>query len=203
MRRTSECSLESRRDPARTPWSYSGGLPLSLGELAEVRIIDLEGDGRVDVDDRGSIEDVLEILSGLATVEIASEDFAKCTKTSKQRPSDEDGIDCGIGSFQSIDQNSKVQLAHFSVKEYLVSDRILNSEAGEFHLQDSREHGFIACSCLAYLQHHSDSGRKTLTRLVLEPFPLIEYAARSWFHHSRLWSDTDTIREVRLLNSKN
>ena len=50
-------------------WIAYAQSPPSLGELAEARIVYPVGDGKVDVNDRGSLEDTLDILSGLVTVD--------------------------------------------------------------------------------------------------------------------------------------
>ena len=50
-------------------WLVYASTPPSLGELAEATIIDPADAGDVDVDNRGDIEDALEILSGLITLE--------------------------------------------------------------------------------------------------------------------------------------
>ena len=165
-------------------WLAYASPRLSLGELAEVRIIDLEGEGTVDVDDRGNIEDVLEILSGLVIVEPAFEDFANRTKTSKRPPSDEDGIDYNIGSFQPIDQNSKVQLAHFSVKEYLVSDRIVNSVAAGYALDEGQAHAFLGQSCFKYILHCYHSSTVSVLHNDAD-YPLCKYAMRFGIVHQR------------------
>ena len=48
-------------------WLAYAESPPTLSELAEASIIDLAGEGRVDVDNRGSFQDTLEILTGLVT----------------------------------------------------------------------------------------------------------------------------------------
>lgn len=45
-------------------------------------------------------------------------------------------------------QGATVKLAHFSIKEYLESKRILKGNANEFHLDVARDQKFLAHSCL-------------------------------------------------------
>ena len=165
-------------------WLAYARSPPSLGELVEARIIDPAEDGSVDVDDRGGIEDALEILSGLAIVETASRNGAEDTKTSKRPLSDRDGIDCKIESFQHFDKDSKVKLAHFSLKDYLVSDRIVNGEAAEYALDEGHAHAFLGQSCFKYILHcyHNST--------FLHPhndvdYPLCKYAMRFGISHQR------------------
>ncbi|KZP03610.1 hypothetical protein FIBSPDRAFT_844789, partial [Athelia psychrophila] len=46
-----------------------------------------------------------------------------------------------------------VKLAHFSVKEYLISETILAGAAAQFHTTEPLSHSTIAQICLAYLLH--------------------------------------------------
>ena len=169
-------------------WLAFARSPLSLGELAEARVIDPTGDGGVDVDDRGGFEDVLEILSGLAIVETASGDGAEHTKTLKRSVLDRDGTDCNVESYQHLDKDSKVKLAHFSVKEYLVSDRILNSKAAGYALNEGHAHSFLAQSCFKYILHcyHSSTFLRPHDDAV---YPLCKYAMRFGIGHQRSAED--------------
>ena len=48
-------------------WLAYARTPPTLSELAEASIVDPAGQGVVDISNRGGLEDVLEILSGLVT----------------------------------------------------------------------------------------------------------------------------------------
>jgi ankyrin repeat protein len=52
---------------------------------------------------------------------------------------------------------------------------------------------------LTYLRYYSASCEKTLTSQDLEAFPLLKYAAQSWFHHSTLQCSGEASREISLL----
>ena len=75
-----------------------------------------------------------------------------------------------------------VRLAHFSVKEYLVSNRIQLGIAARYSIQEIESHGVLAKDCIAYLlQHHEP-------RSLPEPpelSPLAPYAAKYWTDHAR------------------
>ena len=84
----------------------------------------------VDINNRG---DTLEILSGLVIVERVAdykEQSDKPANAEHNVPESEDR-DIGLASrhYQRILPDTKVRLAHLSVKEYLESKRILQSDA--------------------------------------------------------------------------
>ena len=182
-------------------WLAYAHSPPSLGELAEARVIDPEGDGSVDVDDRGGVEDTLDILSGLVTVEGVDDDDDETRdlglddSDSKKRHTDI------THRIQQVDKDTRVKFAHFSVKEYLESEGILRSNAKMFYLESAREHRFLAQSCLTYLLHYSSSEEKESDQRDLTAFPLLQYAAQSWFYHSRLQSTDEVKHEINLLQS--
>ena len=75
-----------------------------------------------------------------------------------------------------------VQFSHFSVKEYLTSDR-LAAAVGDIsfhHIVLEPAHVILAQACLGVLLHLDDSTRKSY----VERFPLVEYAARCWVDHA-------------------
>ena len=75
-----------------------------------------------------------------------------------------------------------VQFAHFSVKEFLTSDRLANIEAdiSRFHIQLEPAHITIAQSCLAILlQSDQDAEGNSNSALY-------SYAARHWVDHAHI-----------------
>ena len=182
-------------------WLAYARSPLSLGELAETRIVDPVGDGSVDADDRGGLEDSLEILAGLIIIEGVSDDH-DTTKDIGLDHSDSKGRDQNFThSIQQVEKDTRVRLAHFSVKEYLESEGILRSNAKMFYLESAMEHRFLAQSCLTYLFHYSSSEAKASDQRDLTAFPLLEYTAQSWFYHSQLQGSDEVEREITLLQS--
>ena len=99
-------------------------------------------------------------------------------------------------------QDTRVRFAHFSVKEYIESDRIMESRAKDFYLENAKEQEFLAQSCLTYLLHYSNSNDKSSTSHDLVIFPLLKYAARSWFYHASLQQSGKVGQELCLLNSE-
>ncbi|KZP04525.1 hypothetical protein FIBSPDRAFT_398342 [Athelia psychrophila] len=74
-----------------------------------------------------------------------------------------------------------VKLAHFSVKEYLISEHILAGAAANFHTDEQLSHLVIAQTSLAYLLHFDKPGSLSTDTLPL--FPLAIYAAEHWVAH--------------------
>jgi len=77
-----------------------------------------------------------------------------------------------------------VSFAHFSIKEYLISDRIRKGPSSRFGVSAHAAHAFIGQMCLSYLLAFNKDD--SLTENPLEAFPLIEYAGRSWPNHIRI-----------------
>ena len=75
-----------------------------------------------------------------------------------------------------------VQFSHFSVKEYLASGRIANSEhVSPFHIHPKSAHILFAKACLCVLLHLDPS----TDAAKIKRFPLAEYAAKHWMDHAR------------------
>lgn len=204
-------------------WLAYSQSPPTLRELAEAAIIDPTADVEVDVDNRGEIDDTLNILCGLVTVEgLGDGDYDYNDENSNNVRRDEIDRDVGEPSTDSgtkgsnfkddhshstqrnrrLKEYSTIRLAHFSVKEYLESKRILQSCAKGFSLESTNGHNFLAQSCLTYILHYNCSNEKTSTERDFIAFPLLNYAARSWFYHSSLQQSDEVSRETKLLSSK-
>jgi ankyrin repeat domain-containing protein 50 len=138
-------------------WLAFSERPLLLEEVAEAAVVD--PDAAFDPDERLPDPNyVLEILGSLVTV------------SSK-----------GVSS----DASREIRLAHFSVKEYLISERIRRGEASEFGATSIDANHFIAESCLLYTLHYDESDSKTMSPEDLKSFPLLQYACRFWYTHAK------------------
>ena len=76
-----------------------------------------------------------------------------------------------------------VQFSHFSVKEFLISDRLRTSEVGNIrddHIRLDAAHTLLARACLTVLLHLDEKTDKER----LATFPLAFYAAQCWFEHA-------------------
>ena len=81
------------------------------------------------------------------------------------------------------DPEMYVRLAHFSVKEYLVSDRIQQSMVMHYSVQEIASHGVLAEDCTAYLLNF-DKAVSLFDGTSIQ-YPLLEYAAESWASHAK------------------
>jgi ankyrin repeat protein len=99
---------------------------------------------------------------------------------------------------------AEVRLAHFSVREYLISDHFPGGGTSLFYFNQNMAHTFIAKTCLTYLLQFDEPG-DTDSWGIHQDFPLSAYAAEHWIHHARLANyDSDTLQGLimALLSSK-
>ncbi|KAF1927164.1 ankyrin, partial [Didymella exigua CBS 183.55] len=139
-------------------WLTFSARPLSVEEMAEVVAIDVACDPAFDRDE--VLEDPLEVLnicSSLVTI-----------TTNKPDGSGRPG--------QRI-----IALAHYSVQEYLVSDRIKQGQAKQFSMQEVECHNALTKGSLMYLLQF----QQPLSNKVLKAFALARYAAQFWSSHLR------------------
>jgi ankyrin repeat protein len=94
---------------------------------------------------------------------------------------------------------TELRLSHFTVKEYLLSER---SKALRLVKEDGDE--LLAQTCLAYLLYFE--GRVPMNRQMNDTFPLAAYASRNWMKHHRRANrkDTDEMNDLlgRFAHSK-
>ena len=137
--------------------------PLRVQELAEILAFDFEGSEggipkfRVDWRSKDQEWAVLSTCSSLITV-----------------------VDSRIFPFGDC---RVVQFSHFSVKEFLLSDR-LESTAGDvsrYHILPGRAHTIFAQACLGFLLHLDIPDWDD----AVERFPLALYAAKHWVAHAQ------------------
>ncbi|KAI0270079.1 hypothetical protein BGY98DRAFT_278745 [Russula aff. rugulosa BPL654] len=83
------------------------------------------------------------------------------------------------------DEGSKiVQFSHFSVKEFLTSNRLETSDIGhlsDYYIPLEPAHGILARACIAVLLQLDEK----VDRERVATFPLVEYASRRWRDHAR------------------
>jgi ankyrin repeat protein len=177
-------------------WLTFTSRPLTLGELHETRrLIDFGRNEDVAWNDPGSIEDIAEILGDLIHVG-PSNDYHHDASKSK------DPTNLSVVAAESKDPQSKlsdrrVQLAHSSVRDYLLSDRILHPSTSGLPFQSSASHLFLARNCLSYVKRYTHSANKSFTTADFREFPLLRYAAECWSSHI---IDDISDRKTRHLN---
>jgi hypothetical protein len=76
---------------------------------------------------------------------------------------------------------SVAQFSHFSVKEYLISSRIMEGRVPRYHVPLEPAHVVMTRACLSLLLQLDDH----ITDEQIEGFPLAKYAAQYWVDHAR------------------
>ncbi|KAH0559449.1 hypothetical protein GP486_004039 [Trichoglossum hirsutum] len=143
-------------------WLSFSNRPLRIEEVAEVVAVDLESDPQFDSNRRLSEpHDLLIICSSLITVSSTTLELSNGT----------------------LEETEELRLAHFSVKEYLTSERIRAGPASKFHIPEIPAHLSIAQTCLVYLLQFNKPN--SLTPNTGQECPLIRYAAKYWVEHAK------------------
>ena len=97
-------------------------------------------------------------------------------------------------SIVDVDDEIVVQFSHFSVREYLMSNRIANSApVSHFHILPKPAHTLLAKACLSVLLRLDHS----LDKSKLQNFPLASYASEHWADHARFEDVSLDIRDAR------
>ncbi|KAI4940771.1 hypothetical protein J4E91_011258 [Alternaria rosae] len=143
-------------------WLTFSARPLSVTEVAEVVAIDVARDVAFNRDEvLVDPLEALDICSSLVTI----------TKN------EEDGK---LGPTQQI-----IALAHYSVQEYLVSDRIRQGSAKQYSMQEAACQSAITRGSLKYLMQL----QQPLEEESLRAFGLARYSAEFWSSHLRKTGD--------------
>ena len=88
-----------------------------------------------------------------------------------------------------------VQFSHFSVKEYLTSDRLANANGAvsRYHILPESAHTILAQACLGVLLSFDDHVDKYTTEDII---PLGRYAAEHWVDHAQFKDVSSRIRDA-------
>lgn len=155
-------------------WLTFSARPLELEELAEVVAIDVEETPKFDPERRFTdIQDILEPCSSLIST------VGNTCRIPKLVYLDENGVQ------QGTDNESDpvyVRLAHFTVKEFLLSQRIRQGTGRIYGLEEINSNRMIAEDCLAYLLHITPL--EPLDSAYIGSYPLARYAASNWYEHT-------------------
>lgn len=156
--------------------------PIEVTELIEALAVVVNGDtGGFDAGNKLSgADDLLKICPGMIRIlGQATNDY--------DPPSSERGqgfSELSISRRVWRSDRRVVSLAHFSVREYLVSDYVLKSSP-HFHLQPSESHLWISQLCLIYLTMPDIQIPSYRSRWHYGTFDFFDYALTSWSGHAR------------------
>ena len=151
-------------------WLTFSARPLSVEEVAEVVAID---DTRETVFNRDEVLiDPLEALEICSSLVVVTDDY-RVERQGQVRP--------GLRI---------VALAHYSVQEYLVSDRIKQGPAKDFSMQSLGCHKAMTKGTLGYLYQF----QQPIAEGTFNLYALVRYSAEFWSHH--LKSTGDAMEEM-------
>jgi ankyrin repeat domain-containing protein 50 len=130
--------------------------PVTVQEIIEGLAVELGENPRLNDKRRlGDPNDVIRICPGLISISTSEDEASLRSSKALQAP--------------------KVRITHFSVQEYLKSDRIQSPTAAKFALHSYTANTELANICLIYLQNAKPTN--------LDGFPLASYAAKHWHEH--------------------
>ncbi len=94
----------------------------------------------------------------------------------------------------SVNGSRIVQFSHFSVKDFLTSDRLATAseDLSHYHIVPHLAHATLAQASLSVLLQLDDRIDKDGIR----NFPFADYAARHWFEHGRFENVSSSIRDA-------
>lgn len=96
----------------------------------------------------------------------------------------EDILDICGGLIDLDEEKATLGLAHFTVKEYLISADITQGPAVSYYTQRTIAHAELAKICLTYTTFDNfDCGPCDNYQIRLEEYPLLAYAVRYWPEH--------------------
>ncbi|OAG10753.1 HET-domain-containing protein, partial [Paraphaeosphaeria sporulosa] len=145
-------------------WLTFSQRPLSVEEIAEIIALDSKRDQSFDRDE--VLEDPLEVLN----------------------------ICSSLVTVTVVMTKRIVALAHYSVQEYLLSDRIRQGPAKKYGMGKVECQVLITVSCLKYLAQLP----QPLSEETLQTFALALYVARFWSHHLRETEDEEGVSHLAL-----
>jgi ankyrin repeat protein len=93
-----------------------------------------------------------------------------------------------------VDGSPVVQFSHFSVKEFLTSDRLAKSteDLSRYHILPNSAHTILAEASLSVLLHLGDQVDKDNVK----NFPFAQYAAQHWIDHGRFEDVSSRIEDA-------
>lgn len=99
----------------------------------------------------------------------------------------------GLVTLSDSGEAVSLKLSHYSVKEFLLSNRISSSSQSNFYMEEKLASLFITETCLIYLVEHFGTEQERWSANSDNP-PLADYAARFWWMHG--FSDIWHVRNI-------
>jgi hypothetical protein len=161
-------------------WLASSARAVSIEEIAEAIAIDVCRPKAFDQDEvLADPLDVLEIFSSLVTIAATKSSYLTTSSSTKR----------------------VVLLAHYSVKEFLISERILRGPAARHNIQGITCNEFIAKSCVGYLLQFKEPDALSIE--IINQSKLARYSAQFWIPHAQELLSTENgahLSWIRIFN---
>ncbi|KAH8678369.1 ankyrin repeat protein [Xylariales sp. PMI_506] len=147
--------------------------PLRIDEAVDVIAVDITSRPRFDPENRIPVPaEISRYCSSLVVI------------VTRKRSFDDD-------DYWSVEKEkpiTEIQLAHFSVKEYLTSDRLRESVANDFEkdFEESTARASIAEVCLSYQLNLARINQTYSLDQIESLYPLAKYSARYWASHAMI-----------------
>ncbi|OBT61015.1 hypothetical protein VE03_09611 [Pseudogymnoascus sp. 23342-1-I1] len=166
-------------------WLAFSKRPLMVEEICEVVAIDTDRDPMFNKEEvLEDPSDVLDICSSLITI-TTSNSISEVSSLSSE--------------FSYVPSGKVVVgLAHYSVKEYLLSTRSRQIRPEKYSIQEVTCNGFLAMSCLGYLLQFDECG--LLSGSDVEGSKLAQYAAKFWITHAQTAGEKGGILSHRIMS---
>ncbi|KAK5679281.1 hypothetical protein LTS10_008096 [Elasticomyces elasticus] len=192
-------------------WLAFAERELTLQELEETYIIQPGLTPAVDEENRAPPGSIVRVLKSLVMVSVQVEGNDG-VKASAKKPNSPPNMDLTRTRSPHSDENedkqrhkAMVRLAHYSVKEYLMSNLIRSSPVNSFAMSAHEGHKHIVQCCLSYLDYHeqriwqacaeSDGWRWShdgpLRTIDSSRTALLHYTAVFWHRHEGIVERTD------------
>ena len=173
-------------------WLCFSERPMKLDEMVEVLAIDSTDKPCFRPEKR--LLDPSSILTICSTLVSVTNSAAKDTDFSLGEP-DSDTMSYTNSGMEDteIETIETLRLAHFSVKEYLTSDRIKASSFSQYYITSSLANFHITTHCLAYLLYFDSP---VITAEDVREYPLGPYAAKLWVYHYNFITEDTSKKKV-------
>ncbi|CUS06945.1 unnamed protein product, partial [Tuber aestivum] len=141
-------------------WLAFSAVPLTLGQLAEAIVMKYEVNNYgEDSEDLFDMKSLMSICPSLISFEDAGNDES------------------------STHESRRLRLAHFSVKEYLISDRSAQTSSAYYHISEVKANLRMGHACLSRILRHRGEG--TLRLDEAEHMSFLYHSAHHWFTYFR------------------
>ncbi|KAK6516956.1 hypothetical protein TWF506_006836 [Arthrobotrys conoides] len=171
-------------------WLAFSERPLLLSELGEAAVID-PSYGPFNADESRFLDPgkILELCGSL--IVLGSKKYEQRMYKTNDWLFHKLDIESGHYSARILDTSyTTVSLSHYSVKEYLISERLQTGSLSEYFMTEKLSHRFLTKCAIVYLQGLGQG--EVLSRRAYTEYPFLEYCAVNWMKHFNKGEIDDT-----------